>query len=451
LVRNYRRPSRLRQFFRPIYSTIPGVIRSTFRLWGGGAESVGPVNSSVSYSGTTITPDLALTLSAVWGCVFRVSGTVASLPLFLMRTGPGNSAKPAYDHPLYGVLHDQPNQQMSASAFWMVMVTSMMLWGTGYARKLRSGSRIVGLRPWRPEFVTIYRLENGEIRYRYAPNSQEVEDLPAEEVFAVFDRSLDGLVGLSRIDFARNSFGLALGADQASGVSYRNGLRASGLLTIANWLKPEQREQYRTRLQEFMGTGTGTSADRQGGVMIVENATKFEALSMKPADVELLASRRFSVEDVCRWFDVPPILVGHSAEGQTMWGTGVEQVFLGWFKLGLAPTIRRIEQEIYRQLLTPVERLTLFAEYNLDALLRGDSVGRSTVYSVLSQNGLRTRNELRALDNQPPLPGGDVLTVQSNLVPLDQLGKAAGATVQVRSALRDFLGIDEPAEVDRET
>lgn len=450
-------PSQLRQFWMPLFSSLPVAIARTFQRWVGyGIESVGPVNQAAGRSGVLVTPDLALSLSAIWACSWLYARVISTLPLHLQRVGPRNSATRADDHPLYRVLHDVPNTEMSSSSFWQAQVMGMMLWGAGYARKLRNPKgQVVGLQPLRPEFMTVYRLPGQPVKFRYAANGLEPEDLTAEQVFAVFDRTVDGYSPISRIQYGANSMSDAISAERAAGQFWRNGLRASGVLTIAQWLKDHQRESYRARLAEFAGSGSATgdeTTDRQGGIMILENATKFEQLTIKPADVELLNSRRWSVEDICRWFDVPPILIGHSQEGQTMWGTGVEQLILGWLKLGLSPLLKRIEQEIYRQCLSPTEQATLYAEFDVDALLRGDTAARAQFMSIAAQNGLRTRDELRAIDNLPPLPGGDQLTVQSNLVPLAMLGDMlarGGEAEQVRSLIRQWLGVTAPDPAPR--
>jgi phage portal protein BeeE len=157
--------------------------------------------------------------------------------------------------------------------------------------------------------------------------------------------------------------------------------------------------------------------------MPLEAGWKFVPLSMNPEDAQLLESRAFNVEEVCRWFDVLPILVGHASQGQTMWGSGIEQIMLGWLTTNLDPLLINIEQAVRKQLLPAAERPRFFAEFNRAALMRADSAGRAALLSSLGQNGYLTRNEGRALDNREPLPGGDDLTVQSNLIRSTDLGK----------------------------
>lgn len=448
------RPGALRQFYMPGMSSFPNIVRTTFyRLFQWGGQAVAPVNTASSWGGVQISPDLALSLSTVWACAWRYALTISTLPFFLYRTGPSNSSVRVTDHNLARILYESPNSRMAASSFWQSLVFGMMMWGGGYAKKLKIDGRLVGLDPWRPEFVTVYQNpDSAGLRYRYAPNGIQFEDLPAEDVFVVLDRSIDGYTPVSRIKYGANSMGDALSADRASALSWKNGLRASGILSVAQWLKKDQRDMYRERLAEFMGQGTGAATDRQGGIMIVENATKFEAITMKPADLELLSSRRHSIEELCRWYDVPPILIGHSQEGQTMWGSGVEQIILAWLKLGLGPLLVRIEQEVARQLLTPAERATLFCKFNLNALLRGDAATRANYLTKMVQGSLMVPNEARALEEMEALPGGDKLLVQSSMVLLSQLGDmmqpgaGGGDAAKLRAALRAFLeaGAAEP-------
>lgn len=448
-------PSSRRSFFAPIFSWFPfDTGKRTFRLWPGGAQAQGPVNLGRSYGGINITPELTLSIGAVWACVWRYANTVMSLPLCLYRSPDGDGAQQERSHPLWRILHSVPNRSMSSAKFWQAMVASMMTWGVCYARRLKINGRLVGLRPMRPEYTTVYLDDAGLLRYRYWPQGMTGgdanEDLSADDVFVVIDRSMDGYTGLSRIQYAANTLGLSMAGDRAASLSYKNGLRMSGILTIAQWLKPEQRSAYRRVVNDFVGTGTGQDSDRQYGVMVAENATKFEPLSMRPIDVELLASRKYSFEEICSWYDVPPILVHHATDGQTMWGSGVEQIILGWLKLGLGPVLTSIEQEIFRQLLTPDEQgLGYYAAFNLDGLLRGDSQARASFLSQMTQNGVYTRNEARRMENLPKSadPNADRLTVQSNMLPIEKLGTMPSGAVQVRAA--DAGGTNADASTER--
>src|SRR5690606_31069122 len=252
-------PSRLRQFFAPIFSRFPfNTGKRTFRLWPGGGQAKGPVNLSKSYGGISITPELSLSISAVWACVWRYANTVMSLPLCLYKSSPdGMTATKEFMHPLYRILHSVPNSQMSSAKFWQSMVAGMMTWGACFAQKLMINGRVVGLKPLRPEYMTVYLDDQERLRFRYWPlgmtGARENLDLGADEVFYVIDRSMDGYTGLSRIQYAANALGLSMAGDRAANLSYKNGLRASGILTIAQWLKPDQRKAYKQIVNEFVG------------------------------------------------------------------------------------------------------------------------------------------------------------------------------------------------------
>jgi HK97 family phage portal protein len=191
-------------------------------------------------------------------------------------------------------------------------------------------------------------------------------------------------------------------------------------------LTEEQRKQANHSLvKPFIGAG------KSWGVGILEADVKFEPVTISPQDAELILSRKFNVEEICRWYGVPPVLIGHASEGTTNWGSGIETLMLGWLQLGLRPYLTRIEQAIRKRLIAPADRGRLFAEFSVEGLLRADSKSRAQFYSTMVQNGLLTRNRVRALENEPPLPGGDVLTVQSNLLPIEQLGKVTPAPTPV--------------------
>lgn len=364
-------------------------------------------------AGEVVTVDLAMQQDVVWACVRRIAETVATLPLNLYQTGKDGKATKGDDHSLYTILQDRPNIDMTAVEFWEAMVGCYLLWGNAFAAISRSGSKIVAIVPMRPDRVTLRRDTEGAITYTYTFGGQ-VHQFAEEEVLHIKAFSLDGLMGMSPVAQARQSLGAARAAERASSSIFRNGMRPSGALKAPTYLTDPQREQAKQILQNFKG------AAATGATPLLEGGWDWVQLTIPPEDAQMLETRAFHVEQICRWFDVPPVLVGHS--GQTTWGSGIEQIMLGWLTLGLRSHLKRIEQAIWRRLLTSAEQSTYYAEFNVDALLRADSAARASQMASLAQNGLRTRNELRALDNMPPVAGGDDLTVQSNLMPIDKLG-----------------------------
>lgn len=410
-----------------------------------GGRSKPPVNQVSSNTGQAVSPESALTLSAVWACMWLNARTMASLPLDLKRYT-GGRAELATDDPLYEVLRWKPARDSTAYDFWTAIWAYEQMWGTGYAEKIRNGGKVVALDLLNSAFMTPYLTERNELRFMYL-EPQRPRDFAATDLFRVFTRSLDGLVGASVIEFARHSLGLAQAGELAAAKTFKKGLNASGFVNTEKFLTKEQRGMFRASIDEFTGDGP-----KAGGTMVLEGGTSYTQLSMKPLDAELLSSRQFSVEDVCRWFGTPPILIGHASAGQTMWGSGVEQIFNGWSRLGLRPFATACVQRVRTDLIAPANRAELFAEYDFDDLLAGDSQARAQFYASVLQNGVYTRDEVREREGLGKIAGGDVATVQSNMIPLDQLGKADSATggggngaaaQKLRNALLELLGIAE--------
>jgi HK97 family phage portal protein len=403
---------------------------SFWAAWAGGESS----------SGKCVTVDKALQLSAVWSCVRLLAETVATLPLgFYERTDDGRRS--ASSHPLYSLLHAQPNADMTAVEFWEVVMASLLLQGNAYVEIERIGARIVALVPLLPERMKIKVGEDGALQYRYLdPLTDATRPIADASMMHIRAFGTNGIVGLSPVSYARETLGATMAAEEASGKIFANGMRPSGVLSMEQILNKNQREEVRTSLTEqFAGSMNA------GKMMVLEAGMKFQQVTMNPEDAQMLQTRAFNIEEICRWFRVWPGLIGHNAAGQTMWGSGVEQMMIGFLTFSLRPWLTRIEQAVRRSLLAPGERGRYFAEFAIEGLLRADSAARASFYSTMAQNGVMSRNEIRRKENLSPQPGGDQLTVQSNLLPLDQLGNAGGDGA-AKSALRQWLGIPDQEE-----
>lgn len=372
--------------------------------------------------GAPIAPDAALRIAAVWACVRLLSETVGTLPLGLYTKDAQGRRAPAPDHGLYGLLHDSPNADQSAAEFWEAVVACLALWGNFYAEKGAIGGRVVALNLMRPDLVSIYRDRLGGRRYQWR-SPAGLRDMAEAEVFHVrgFGVGLDA--GLSPIGYARATLGGVLAADTSARTAITTSARPSGFLVVPGKPTREQKEDLKAT---FLDPITGPSATASAAVLEQGQDWKTAPPGIPLSDLQLLETRGFHVEEVCRWFRVPPFMIGHS-EKSTSWGTGLEQQNIGFLTYALRPYLVRIEQAVKKQLITPAERATVYAEFNLEGLLRADSAGRAALYSMFAQNGVSTRNELRARENLPPMEGGDVLTVQSNLVPLEKLGEVPAA------------------------
>lgn len=371
-----------------------------------------------SYAGERVTPDSALSLSAVWACTNLLAGTIASLPLKFYSGEAALGGKSVTDHPIYKVLAESPNADQTPMDFWEFVVLSLELWGNAYARKVMSGEEVIALVPVTPDAVAVSRRSDGRLLYRFSDEGRYYE-LTEEGMFHIRGFGGGTLGGMSTLSFARHSFGLAQAIEKAAGGTFANGLRPSGLLKFAQFLTKEQREVAEQRMVEkFVG------AVNAGRPMVLEGGTEWQQLTINPEDAQMLESRAFSVEDICRFFGVPPFMVGHT-EKSTSWGTGLEQQLQGFQKFTLRRRLKRIEQAISKQLLSPAERLKLRPKFNVEGLLRADSKARSDFYAAMIRNGIMTVNEVRALENLPPIEGGDVARTQSQNIPLGHNGGPA--------------------------
>jgi HK97 family phage portal protein len=412
------------ELFNGLFDYGSGSIQNGFYPVQIGGQAGPPINIVRTMTGDMMTPKRSLELAAVWACTWLISDTIATLP-FSLRKRKGQLWGDPVDSPTQQVICVQPNQYMDAHDFWQFMFASKLLWGNAYARIDRNDTtgELIELEPLLPQFMIPYKKSGtGEMRYKYVPQGLmniPMQDFAWEEVFHLKDRTLDGMIGMSRIEYGRQSLGIARAAEVGVSDTFRNGMKTSGLLTIDRVLKPDQRQIVKESLHKFR-----TGADDSGGFMVLEAGMTFNALTLNPQDVQLLQTRQFEIEDICRWFGVPPVMIGHN--NMTSWGTGIEQLVLGFQTLTLRPHVRKLAMTVNRSLVPPAKRGSQQLRVDLDDLMAADSTARSNLYSSFGQNGIMTRNEMRAREGLAPMDGGDSLTVQSNLVPLDKLEEMGG-------------------------
>jgi HK97 family phage portal protein len=376
------------------------------------------MGAQATSSGELVNTASVLGLAAAWACVNLLAGTIASLPLMVYRTR-GGARTVASDHPLYRILHDSPNADQTALDFWEFVCASLELHGNAYAEVIRAKTgRIIALGvPITPELVSVRRRDDGALEYEWVDQGRRII---AGQDRVLHIRGFGGhpLGGLSTLSAGRQSFGLAQAIERASGDTFRNGVRPSGLLKTADTLTIDQRKQAEELLQEkFSG------AINAGRPMLLDRGMDWVQLSISPEDAQMLQSRAFSVEEVCRFFGVPPFMVGHT-EKTTSWGTGLEQQTLGFQKFTLRRRLKRIEQALEKQLLSVADRLAgITIEFNLEGLLRADSAARASFYQLMLTNGVMTINEVRSLENLPPVEGGNEPRMQMQNVPITQAGQ----------------------------
>lgn len=366
--------------------------------------------------------DRALKISTAWACIRLLAETVGTLPCVLYRREGEQGKVPVRDNQLYTILHDSPNADFTAVEYWERVVADLCGWGNHFSEKFMSGSgRVNTLNPLKPSLIDCSRdNRTGKIRYMYADPVRGWREIPEENIFHVrgFGTTESDVLGLSPISYARVSLNIAVSTDEVAANTYKNGMRPTGVISTEKTLTPEQREQEREWVSKMAGGLKGA-----GGLLVLEGGYQYNQLSMNPADAQMLENRSFNVEDICRWFRVPPYLVGHT-EKSTSWGTGLEQQNTGFATYTLRPYLSRIESAIKKWLIPLPEQSKYVAEFNLEGLLRADSAGRSAFYRNALQDGWMCRDDVRAKENMSKIPGGDIFTVQANLIPLDMVGDA---------------------------
>jgi HK97 family phage portal protein len=365
-------------------------------------------------------------MTAVYACVRVLAESIASLPLHVYRrSGSGNQER-AEDHPLYFLLHDEPNPEMTSYTLRETMMVHILLYGNSYAQILRNGrGEAVGLYPLLPNRMSIERDEKtGQLFYRYTRVTQEPPTmegstvvLPTEEVLHIPGLSMDGLVGLTPIAACLNAVGAGLAADEYSSRYYANGAAPLGILETPTLIKNP--ELLRQSWNEAFG-----GSRNAGKVAVLEQGVTFKPVSLSPQDSQLLETRRFSVEEICRIFRVPPHMV-QNLERATF--NNIEQMSLDFVMYSLMPYLKRWEQSMSRALLSREEKKTLEIRFNVDGLLRGDYKSRMEGYSVGINNGFLCPNDVRELEGFDRIPaelGGDTFLVQGAMIPLHMAGAA---------------------------
>lgn len=367
-------------------------------------------------SGVYVTEDTALRLVTVMACVRAISETIGNLPLVLYREN-GRIREPAKDDLLYDVLYKRPNDWQTASDFWQMMVAHAVLRGNGYAQ-IVAGRRgaVEQLRPLHPDRMVVKRLENGRLRYSYRmPDSAVETPFTQDEIFHLRGLSLDGIVGVSPITLHAETIGGSHATEMFGSNYFGNACVPSFAIEYDKPLKPEQ---IRVLKESIRGEHGGPSNAHK--VMILESGMKLSQLKVSAQDAQLIEARKLNDAQICSIFRVPPHLAGVQDKSTY---NGLEQQNLAAITYTFMPWCRRIEQAIGRDLITDD---TLYAKFNMNALLRGDSAARQAFYASALQNGYKSINEVRALEDDNPIEGGDKYRVQLNMVntgPSQTVGK----------------------------
>ncbi len=430
-----------------LYNSIADEIAKERRLRLTDGSSWAALFGRQSHAGKIVTMTTAMQVATCWACIKLTAQAISSLPVKIYEKRSANDRVEVDDDPVGAVITDSPNEDQTPLEYWEETVAWLVTRGNAYSERVLSGRTLVALQPIASTMCRPFRDAEGELRYLIQDRGK-TEILPRDKVFHVkgFGQGLENRdLGLSPIAYGTNTLGAAIAAEEVAGNIFSNGLLASMMLSADQPLDDEQSDQVQKIIEKFVGS------TKAGKALALPYGLKAEKLTLNPDDAQLLETRRFSIEEICRWFGVPPVIIGHAAEGQTMWGSGVEQIMISWLTLGLDPLCDRIEARIKKQLLRPTGNRRRYAEFNREALLQMDSTAKAAFLSAMVQNALMTRNEGRAKLNMPRdvSPVADKLTAQTSLAPLDDLGGGTDSS-QARAALRAWLGFDDqPAKGTR--
>ena len=401
------------------------------------ATDFAPAGSSYSFlfgptsSGKQVTERSAMQMTAVYSCVRILAEAVAGLPLHVYKTGSDGGKDKATDHPLYRVLHDAPNPEMTSFVFRETLMTHLLLWGNAYAQIIRNGrGEVIGLYPLMPSRMSVGRLTSGALYYDYqtmpgeVPGDTGLVRLSAAEVLHIPGLGFDGLVGYSPIAMAKNAIGMAQACEDYGASFFANGAAPGGVLEHPGTIKDP------TRVRESWQATFG-GAKNGNKIAVLEEGMKYTPISMSPEQAQFLETRKFQMGEIARIFRVPPHMIGDLDKSSF---SNIEQQSLEFVKYTLDPWVIRFEQAITAKLLTEVERRSVYVKFNLEGLLRGDYASRMNGYAVARQNGWMSANDIRELENLDRIDeaeGGDLYLVNGNMLPLNLAG--AYATTQTEN------------------
>lgn len=376
-----------------------------------------------STSGKNVNERSAMQMTAVYSCVRVLSEAVAGLPLHLYHYNDTGGKEKATQHPLYFILHDEPNVEMTSFVFREALMTHLLLWGNAYAQIIRNGKgEVIALYPLMPNRMTVDRDENGKLYYKYnlskddAPTMKgSVVYLKPSDVLHIPGLGFDGLVGYSPIAMAKNAIGMAMACEEYGAKFFANGATPGGILEHPGTVKDPQ------RIRDSWNSAFSGS-NNSNKLAVLEEGMKYTPISISPEQAQFLETRKFQINEIARIFRVPPHMVGDLEKSSF---SNIEQQSLEFVKYTLEPWLVRWEQAMMRSLIGANDKNKYFIKFNVDGLLRGDYQSRMNGYAVGRQNGWLSANDIRELENLDRIPtddGGDLYLINGNMTKLADAG-----------------------------
>jgi HK97 family phage portal protein len=370
-----------------------------------------------SVSGKIVNERSSMQTTAVFACVRIIAETVASLPLHTYKYK-GEGKEKMYTHPLYKLLHDEPNPEMTSFTLRETMMTHLLLWGNSYCQIIRNGKgEVMNLYPLLPDKMMLDRDNNGNLYYAYIKEGVS-HYLGPEDVLHVPGLGFDGVMGYSPVALAKNAIGLNIAAEEYGGRFFANNATPSGILSTSGTIK--EPSKVRDAWQAAYG-GTNNS----NKVAVLEDGLQYQAISMPNSDAQFLETRKFQIEEICRIFQVPPHMVADLSKSSF---SNIENQSISFVVHTIRPWLVRLEQAMNRKLFLEEEKGQCFVSFNASALMRGDYKSRMDGYSIGIQNGFFSVNDVRRMENMDPISqkdGGDLYLINGNMLPLKMAGAYA--------------------------
>ncbi len=380
-------------------------------------------------SGKPVNERTAMQTTAVYACVRILAEAIASLPLHVYEYQDDGGKKLVHDHPLYYLLHDEPNPEMTSFVFRETLMSHLLIWGNAYAQIIRDGAgRVLGLYPLLPDKMEVQRDDRGNIYYVYSRNSDENPmfkeygniKLKADDVLHIPGLGFDGLIGYSPIAMAKNAVGMTLACEEYGASFFANGANPGGVLEHPGVLKDPSKVR-----ESWNSVYRGVNNAHK--IAVLEEGMKYQQIGIPPEEAQFLETRKFQINEIARLYRIPPHMVGDLDKSSF---SNIEQQSLEFVKYTLDPWVIRWEQSLQRSLLLPGEKGKYFIKLNVDGLLRGDYQSRMNGYAVGRQNGWFSANDIREMENMNPIPdeeGGNLYLVNGAMTKLADAGAFAGA------------------------
>lgn len=378
-------------------------------------------------SGKPVNERTAMQTTAVYACVRILAEAVASLPLHVYEYQDDGGKKLVHDHPLYYLLHDEPNPEMTSFVFRETLMSHLLIWGNAYAQIIRDGAgRVLGLYPLLPDKMDVQRDDRGNIYYVYSRNSDENPmfkeygdiRLKAEDVLQIPGLGFDGLIGYSPIAMAKNAVGMTLACEEYGASFFANGANPGGVLEHPGVLKDPSKVR-----ESWNSVYRGVNNAHK--IAVLEEGMKYQQIGIPPEEAQFLETRKFQINEIARLYRIPPHMVGDLDKSSF---SNIEQQSLEFVKYTLDPWVIRWEQSLQRSLLLPGEKGKYFIKLNVDGLLRGDYQSRMNGYAVGRQNGWFSANDIREMENMNPIPdeqGGNLYLINGAMTKLEDAGAFA--------------------------